>query len=368
MTLPLPLCMSSAVEFLRRRFVGIITRTCIVVMIGLPFMDASANPANELMDRQVTQDEVAALFHTGNFRLLDRISNQYLKNEERTSSGLWKLTLFYAALESIPNLNVTDNEYWENLENKALKWVSSNPNSPTGHLAYATILKSHAWMYRGVGFASEVRPEDWKPFRDYIAKTRKYLEAHKKVASKDPYWYQLMIHVSTAESWSLGDFNALVDESTSRHPYFYQAYFAAINYLTPRWHGSKEEIENFARKAVDVTREKEGESMYARIYWYASQVNYGNSLFTDSKVVWEKMSKSIDDVLKRYPDQWNINNFAHFACLAHDAQKTKQLIERIEGKPIIEAWDSLSIFNACREWSSTQEKKQVVEPPAGVLI
>jgi hypothetical protein len=189
---------------------------------------------------------------------------------------------------------------------------------------------------------------------------------HKAVASRDPYWYELMIKVATAEGWNIQDFNALVDEATSRYPYFYQVYFAAINYLTPKWHGSREEIENFAQRAVKNTRKVEGEAIYSRIYWVASQSNYGDNLFTDSNVVWSRMSKSIDDVLKRYPDQWNINNFAYFSCLAGDAEKTSGLMSRITGRPILQAWKSMDFYDQCKHWSSAKlngNKEQIQAGP-----
>jgi hypothetical protein len=325
-----------------------------------------ASSADELKERQLTSDRAVTLFHSGNFSALDKDAMRYRESGDRTSSGLWKLTLFYAGLAGIPNSEVTDEAYWKGLENKALKWTSAYPNSPAGHLVYADFLMSHGWMYRGNGWGQQVRQEDWKPFHEYIAKARIYLMEHKAVASRDPYWYELMIKVATAEGWNIQDFNALVDEATSRYPYFYQVYFAAINYLTPKWHGSREEIENFAQRAVKNTRKVEGEAIYSRIYWVASQSNYGDNLFTDSNVVWSRMSKSIDDVLKRYPDQWNINNFAYFSCLAGDAEKTSGLMSRITGRPILQAWKSMDFYDQCKHWSSAKlngNKEQIQAGP-----
>lgn len=313
--------------------------------------------AGELKERQLTSDRAMTLFHSGQFAALDKDARQYRESGARTSSGLWKLTLFYSGLTQIPNSNVMDEDYWKGLENKALKWASTYPNSPSGHLVYADFLISHAWMYRGGGWSNEVREEDWKPFHAYLAKARNYLTRHKAVASRDPRWYELMIKLATAEGWNMNEFNSLVDEATARHPYFYQIYFAAIDYLSPKWHGSRDEIEHFAQKAVKITRGAEGKGIYSRIYWYASQVNYGEDLFTDSSVVWSKMSQSIDDVLKQYPDQWNINNFAYFSCLAGDAQKTSSLTSRVTGRPILEAWKSMSFYDRCKKWSSTTLKE-----------
>jgi hypothetical protein len=50
---------------------------------------------------------------------------------------------------------------------------------------------------------------------------------------------------------------------------------------------------------VRKTRAIEGRGMYARIYWYVSQMQFGERLFKDTSVAWLKMKRGIDDVLKR---------------------------------------------------------------------
>lgn len=204
---------------------------------------------------------------------------------------------------------------------------------------------------QGDGFNYQVRREDWKPFEKYVEKARVVLESSKDIGSKDPEWYVLMIDVATAQNWDAQRFHALLDEATTNFPFYYQIYFEAVNYLTPKWHGSKKEIEDFANQVVTRTSRKEKSGMYARIYWVASQDNYGSDLFTSSDVVWGRMSKAIDDVIEMYPDEWNINNFAYFSCLAGDAHKANKLIRMIDGKPIISAWHDINFFTQCKAWS-----------------
>jgi hypothetical protein len=125
-----------------------------------------------------------------------------------------------------------------------------------------------------------------------------------------------------------------------------------MGYYTPRWHGSAEEIEAFARNAVERTKEKEGAGMYARIYWAASQSLFQGRLFENSNVRWEIMRKGIDDVLQKYPDQWNINNFALFSCLAKDKEMTQKLISMIKGSPIKSGWlGNTKYYDYCNSWS-----------------
>jgi hypothetical protein len=64
------------------------------------------------------------------------------------------------------------------------------------------------------------------------------------------------------------------------------------------------------------------------------------------------MERGIDDVIARYPDAWNLNNFAKFACLALDRAKTKELLGRIGDSIVPQAWSSKSQLEQCARWSS----------------
>lgn len=221
------------------------------------------------------------------------------------------------------------------------------------HIGYATALTTHAWYYRGDGPASTVREQDWVSFRAYLEQARGYLTEHAEDARTDPHWYTEMLVIARGQGWPDDDYMDLVSEGLEIHPYFYPIYFSAIRNLLPKWGGSIEEIDAFALAAVKYTEKEEGQGMYARIYWSVSQSEYGKDLFTRSKVDWSRMSAGIDDVMARFPDQWNINNFARFACLAKDREKTRELIALVQEPPIAVAWTRLKpTFEDCRDWAN----------------
>ncbi len=60
------------------------------------------------------------------------------------------------------------------------------------------------------------------------------------------------------------------------------------------------------------------------------------------------MRAGIEDVLAQYPNQWNIENFTFFACLANDAEMTKALLSQMDGEPIIRAWKRADILESGR--------------------
>jgi hypothetical protein len=113
-----------------------------------------------------------------------------------------------------------------------------------------------------------------------------------------------------------------------------------------------EAIDNFARKAVERTKAVEGYGMYARIYWAVAGDIYGEGLFRKTLANWSIMKKGIDGVLAKYPDPWNINNFANFACVYRDKEKAAELIARIKWPPIGSAWSDFRGYYNCKAWIS----------------
>jgi len=319
----------------------------LIVILSAIAMQATAH-AGELEDRSAIARQVSALFEAERFDELDRMAEEFRTRESRTSSGLWKLTMYYMGLY-VQRDGPLDEAYFDKVDQLFQKWAAQSPDSTVAHTGYAISLVNRAWFYRGDGWASDVPKDAWKPFHEFLEKARLYLMDHKQVSDKDPVWFDTMLVIATGENWPLDRFLALVEEASAKHPYFYRIYFKAIDYLLPKWHGDKAMIEEFANLAVEKTHEREGVGMYARIYWYASQFQFGTKLFTDSNVVWDRMAAGIDDVLTRYPDQWNINNFAHFACLARDREKAAELLARIEGEPIKLAWrNNLATWKVCK--------------------
>jgi hypothetical protein len=317
-------------------------------------LSSFACDANELLDRKALDQQVRVSFFSQDFQQLEKIAADFRVNETRTSSGLWELTLYYGGFSYLSNGMHHDYEFGV-LDKIIQNWLTEYPQSSTAHIAKAIILLDHAWFYRGGGWARDVKPENWKPFEEYVGKAREYLEKHKSVASQDPQWYETMLDIAKLQSWPLDDFLELMNEATSRYPYFYQIYFTGLGYLTPKWHGDKEQIEAFARAAVEKTKQKEKMGMYARVYWVASQAQYGPRLFTDSAVVWKTMRQGIKDVMEKYPDGWNTNNFAYFSCLAHDRDMTRDLIGKIHYPLIRQVWRNESTFGWCQKWAHEGE-------------
>jgi hypothetical protein len=174
---------------------------------------------------------------------------------------------------------------------------------------------------------------------------------HEEIGISDPRWNNMIVEIANLQEISPTEYAALVIVALDRHPDYYPTYFEIMTHYEPKWGGSAAAIEKFARESVARSRANEGEGMYARIYWYAAQSLYDNDLFRSSSVDWLEMKKGIDDVLKAFPDQWNINNFAKFACIAKDKEKTRELIGQMSSDTILDAWGDYAIFENCKTWA-----------------
>jgi hypothetical protein len=325
-----------------------------ILAFGLLVLD-QATAATELGQRAAISASVQESFRAGDFDRLESMSRKYRTEKSRTSSGLWNLSLFYAGLDDAMDKETKGlkrEAAFNALEEKTRKWAQEFPDSPTGHLAHSLALIKHAWFYRGGGYASSVSPESWAPFKQYIDKSRSHLEKFKTVASVDPRWYETMMIIAKAQSWERSKFDALLNEALRREPLFYQTYFSALEYLLPKWYGNIQEIEDFAQNAVSRTKKQEGLAMYARIYWYASQTQFQNDIINNSLVEWPQMKRGFEDIIGRYPDAWNLNNYARFACLARDKPKTIELLKRIESAVLAEAWTPPYLKQECAQWAA----------------
>ncbi|MCW5649447.1 MAG: hypothetical protein KIS62_06870 [Ramlibacter sp.] len=239
-------------------------------------------------------------------------------------------------------------DYASELDEKSARWVKTNPNSVLALIVQSEMFVRHGFVFRQTASSAS----DEQEYVKYLAKARTVLDASSN-GPKDPGWYFQMLRIARFQGWSPQDYSKLLEEAVVTHPYYYDIYFAAAEFLLPQWHGNLDLIENFVRFAEQRTKNKEGHSMYARVYWHLAAFGHDN-IFHESRIEWKRMRDGFDDVVKRYPDSWNFNAYARFACQARDRGTAKRLFARIGTQVEQRAWKSRIEFNRCRMWASSK--------------
>jgi hypothetical protein len=106
---------------------------------------------------------------------------------------------------------------------------------------------------------------------------------------------------------------------------------------------------------VEATRDEDGETFFARGYWYVYQI-YGREAASEIGLEWHEINSGFHDLIKSYPSQWNLNAHAKFACLAEDRSTLLAILARIEGRWAHQIWDSGEQPIVCTVWAQQPER------------
>lgn len=305
--------------------------------------------ADELSERAAVRELAAAAFLKADFAELERQADQYRSNALKTSSGTWKLPFFYRGIGR-EGLNFTSDEdaNWREALSTFELWIAEYPSSSTPYVAYGTAIMQRAWRLRGEGSAKTIPAENVGRYRKLLVESAEYLMEHKEIGSKDPHWYRSVADALSQIGVDKQVIIDIADEGLSHFPNYDEIYFVVADRLSPKWGGSSELVENFAREAVERTKGHRGYALYARIYWAVGYQGKGWYLFQYPTTNWKNMVTGMDDVLAKYPSQWNINNFAFFACYRPHYPTAQRYLSMIEGPILKSVWLGSKIYDKCQ--------------------
>lgn len=236
----------------------------------------------------------------------------------------------------------------EKFRARVTEWRSAYPDSTSAKIAEATYYIQHAWAVRGSGYSNQVLDSAWEIFRRDVAEAARLLDAIGADAGDQPDWYVVRLSVMRLQNADKPQFSDLLDKALARYPSYLPIYFEGAYYYQPKWHGSIPELAAFIDRAVALTRERAGETLYARLEWATWT---SNAMFRNGQASWPRMKAGFERLVADYPDSWNMNAFANFACLAGDPQTTLDLMGKIQGSIALKVWDTMEFYGQCKSWA-----------------
>lgn len=311
--------------------------------VGVPA--AAAPPADETAYRKRIADDTRLAFLQENFPVIEARYRDALARDLRTPSGVVVASIIARSLRP-ENFRGTP-DVWRAHYDRARRWREKDPGSVLAALAIAQHHIDLAWTVRGSGYANTVTPENWKVFHNNQAQAREEMDSVRAAGLKDANWRAQRLHIAFHLTEESPRYWGLVRDSIDAHPHDYEIYFAVANYLLPQWGGSMETLDAFAEKAVERTRAKEGNALYARIFWRVEN-NLPEHYLRDTPKVWGKVRAGFEDVLRRYPAPWNTNAYARMACAAADKAALKDILGRIGDGVDPAAWTDRAHYLRCR--------------------
>lgn len=158
-------------------------------MFGFLLFVCCANvEAKEVITQYPDAEEIRQSFDQGLYKVLEQTYQQYRPNNIRLPSGIQALRTFYSSLtpsrsQDCGCLLPPEDPIWQHDENLLKSWIAYKPNSPAPRIQYAAMLRSHGWAFRGEGYSSDVKSENWQPFHSHINAAQTYLYSVKSIAS-----------------------------------------------------------------------------------------------------------------------------------------------------------------------------------------
>jgi hypothetical protein len=284
----------------------------------------------------------------GKFEETRNIISEALATKKRLTDGQWVVArLFDGYAEWL-----STEKQWDEQLSMLQKWQAVDPKGPELALVEARYWLSYAWYARGGGFAGTVPERAWALMRERAAKARAVLDESKPYASGNPVWYSLMIAIANLESRPRTELVAIFNEGVDKEPLFEASYVALANAMVPKWGGQLADYHVFVKASVARTKADEGDTMYARLYWVLAG-SEANRPFKELGIRWPDMKAGFDDLMTRHPDsQWNLQNYARFACLADDGKTFNSLKTRFDRRKLASMpniWRGAYTLDYCTE-------------------
>jgi hypothetical protein len=328
-------------------------RFALPIVLGL---FSSAAIADELAVRADLKSEAAQLLERGDLTRYAQRATELRRTRERTPGGIWKLSLFYKGPDDWP-AKQADAPIWARLESATEAYLREHPDSAPAVVAHARILVSHAWSFRGGGWARNLSPAQRDGFADYLERARRVLDDHRAAGSSDPEWYSLRIHVMNGQDVDKLAILELAGQALDLEPTYQPVDYVTANALLPKWGGSAELLNRFVALAVAKSSSAEGNQAYARIMFNIARSDPEPfAALTQLGVKWPVLRDSLEQISTAYADPWNWNAERAMACLMGTQQDFNGALRRVESHLTTVAW-----FDSAATWPQCEQRQKLAQ-------
>jgi hypothetical protein len=294
----------------------------------------------------------------------DRLAAPMRDKREKGPSGLWKLTSFYHGFRNAMQYVFTNPDSEASFHRAFTEWEASSPKTPTPYVLKAYVLRRLVLDQMEVAAQSaEPEPEVRAKINIRYSDLMDFVRKPNQIAESDPGWYMAKIASLALSCQNYPELWAALEDGSTKFPDLYQLYFETLD---AGIRCSSEEpaalIDRIVELSTQRTKSTDEDGMYVRLYWYAAGLFPKDTVFTSAMVDWDRMKRSINDVLKRYPDAWNTNNFAKFACVGRQPDIARELLPKALEHPVLQVWETTEALDACYSWAMSTAQSQSAMP------
>lgn len=322
--------------------------------------------AGELEERQAVRALAEQAYEEGDFDSLERQHAAYSDFlRERTSSGAFKMTLFFDGIADARR--TADEVQLVAYIARTSEWVRQHRRSPIAHVLHADALMAYGGHFRGDGYIDTVPAPALKIWKDYNQRAGKFLLESESEVGSSSIWKAWMLNLARVNGWPKAVLMKLYDDGARQDPGNFMMYRNVLEYLLPKWYGSEREVDEFIRMASFESESPYGLELYARLYSAAEETQFHRQMYSNSPVDWSLMKRGLALWVQRFPTAWNRNIAAYHACIAGDHEETRKWLAGIGDTPEWEIWqpNAEATFRVCTRWAAAPPPEAGLHPGDG---
>ncbi|MFJ6543480.1 hypothetical protein ACIQMP_22925 [Streptomyces sp. NPDC091385] len=130
------------------------------------------------------------------------------------------------------------------------RWSQERPDSGDAATLSAYVLLHTGWAIRGGGYAREVSAAHMRQFQDHLHAAVETARRAAVFAPRDPGPWVVMVTAARGLKFPHGQFRSLWNELIRRAPHHFMGHRQALEYWTPKWHGTDQEMLAFGERAI----------------------------------------------------------------------------------------------------------------------
>ena len=290
---------------------------------------------------------VHALYHQKDFPPVQEhiigLLNDKSEDKSRTLSRL------YVILGKI-----TDDKHIDLMHSVLNEWCSKQPDSHIPWLVRGRFYIEWAWSIRGSGWAKDVQREAWTKFEEKLKMAKEDMERSFKLNPNDPNSSHGLLIIAKGLGYPKDIMEQYYQNGIKASPWHYGLHSQKLDYLAPKWHGSREEMFEFANHCLALSTQYPWLGVImAKAYKEEHKYNEEKENVLGREDVWQIIERIYTSLFEKYPDNLRLKfSYAYYAYLAKKDDIAIKQFEAI-GNRWMEGteWSSLEYYNSCRAFA-----------------
>ncbi|UXM96519.1 hypothetical protein N5853_14460 (plasmid) [Bartonella sp. HY329] len=256
------------------------------------------------------------------------------QNDEYLSGGQLKSSLVLDALVTI--INDYDMKAAQERLAALNDWWQKDKTAFSCGL-YAYYLYQRGWSKRGGGYISDVSEGGMQGYSDYLVKASDVLNDCHETTDNCLIWNLANYCLHSDGGVTRDELHQYFEKCVALEPYNLAHYANHAFRLMPRWFGdSMQDVEDFARIAVERTKDKFGAGAYAAIYYLQSTI--AENPFDESFCDLDLLDQGFEDLYARFGGQTCVNYHLMVLNWAMAHKRALPLVENRLTTIVTNAW------------------------------